>query len=533
MSANSHELPMRRTAAGEQIETRPLHVEEWLDSLPYVDFRKTSRLLFEATQATNAQTLKATDRIELVQLYHRPYQYYVESQIRTGAQHTLQSIETMQEQVEVLKRIGVNLALACKLAAEETLKQRTLWGQTKPPLPALLSALNYLSHALIFNFLEYAPTPKSIWRELHFVHEFAESLNRQNDTVLPIGGAPDKDATTIAAAYRRIAMASLTDPHHLPFGAIWEIYEQLGQWSKHVVIGKFEPGSSPGGHFVIDLAGDSRPAPLSGFVPGAGRDRLRLVDASAIGGLIEEQLERLNAGQRLTEGMRLSPFFAKSVLGHLLRAWGLPPKRNLPREARQGTLRLACGVNGVFYFLNGAKEFVPPADGDAAEAEAEAAGNAASAAPAVDNWELVDQGPSGFAVMKAERPRYYVRVGELVAISESPDAEGGGKWSLGIVRWMMVRQGKGYRIGVQTITRAAAAAAIRAVTGSGQDCRFRRALVFPDAGDGNRTCVITDRGLFLGGRGLELSRDGRASRVSCGTLVEGAIGFDCFTLVES
>jgi hypothetical protein len=529
MNTHAHGLPVRRTAAGEQIETRPLHVEEWLDSLPYVDFRKTGRLLSEATQATNAQSLKAGNRLELVALYHRPYQYYVESQIRTGAQHTLQSIETVQEQVEVLKRIAVNLAMACRLAAEDTLKQKTLWGQTKPPLPALLAALNYLGHALVFSFLEYSPAPKGLWRELHFVYEFAEGLGRQNDTVLPVGGAADKDATDIAAAYKRVALASLTDPHHLPFGAIWEIYEQLRAWSGQVSIGKFEPGASPGGHFVVDLAGDTRPEPLAEFQAAPG-DRHRLIDASALGGLIEEQLERLNAGQRLAENMRLSPFFAKSVLGHLLRAWGLPPKRVLPREPRQGTLQITCGMNGVYYFINGGLDFSPPAIGDDTDGlDAESEG-APAAAYVADDWELVDQGPSGFAVMKSERPRYNLRVGELVGIRDHPGASDGGKWNLGIVRWMMVRQGRGYRIGVQTITREASAAAVRAVTGSAQDCRFRRALLFDHAEDGGRRCVIAERGLYLDARALELATGGRTAPVICGELIEGAIGFDCFTL---
>jgi hypothetical protein len=519
---STHDLPMRRTAAGEQIETRPLHVEEWLDALPYVDFRKTGRLLVDATEATNTQSVKATTRLELVALYHRPYQYYVESQIRAGAQHTLQSIETMQEQVEVLKRISANLALACRLAAEETLKQKTLWGQTKPPLPALLSALNYLGHALVFSFLEYSPTPKNLWRELHFVYEFAEGLGRENDTVLPLGGAPDKDATSIAAAYKRIVMASLTDPHHLPFGAIWEIYEQLGQWSKHVVLGKFTSVPNPGGHFVIDLGGDAKALPLTGFAPAAGLERHRLIDAGALGGLIEEQLERLNAGQRLADGMRLSPFFAKPVLGHLLRAWGLPPKRDLPRETRTGNLRLTCGLNSAFYFINGESDFANPAAEEAEEETQATPGNYMA-----DEWELVDEGPGGFAVIKTARPRYNVRVGELVGISAPPGT--GGDWRLGIVRWMMVRQGKGYRIGVQRLAAKVSAVAIRAVTGSEQDCRFRRALSFIDPGDGGRR-IVTERGLYMNARELELRQDGRASRVACGTLVEGAIGFDCFTL---
>jgi len=67
----------------------------------------------------------------------------------------------------------MNLTLACKLSVEETLKHKTLWRQSKPPLPAMLISLKYLSHTLIFSFLEYAPTPKNIWRELNFIFNFA------------------------------------------------------------------------------------------------------------------------------------------------------------------------------------------------------------------------------------------------------------------------------------------------------------------------------------------------------------------------
>ena len=129
MKYDAYSLPMRATPDGDQIETRPLYVEEWLDSLPYIDFKKTSLLLYEATRATNEQVLKPAIRVELVELYNRPYQYYIDSQIKTGAQHTLHSIDTLQEQIQILKKIAINLGLACKISAEETLKKKTLWGQ--------------------------------------------------------------------------------------------------------------------------------------------------------------------------------------------------------------------------------------------------------------------------------------------------------------------------------------------------------------------------------------------------------------------
>jgi len=521
MADPSTDLPLR----GGRIETRPLYVEEWLDSLPYVDFRKTARLLCEATRATNEQPLKAQNRLELVELYHRPYQYYVESQIRTGAQHTLQSIETMQAQVELLKQIAVNLAVACRRATDEALTQKTLWRQSKPPLPAMLSSLTYLGHALIFSFLEYAPAPKNVWREIHATFSLAEQLGKAGETVLPAFSKSARDATTIAHAYKRIVMAALADPHHLPFGAIWEIYEQLGDWSRHVDIVPFDASSPPGGQFVVNLDSDARPLALAKFRIGEGGDRHRLVDARAVGGLVEEQLERLASGQGLGEGMRLSPLFARAVLTHLRRAWGLPPKRSSPRGARQGSLQLVPGLSAVYYFLNGQKEFERPVNGDEEDAFAEASGNGVHYT--LDRWELVDEGPGGLAVIKSERPRYAIRVGELLGIGTEDDAR---LWRLGVVRWMMVRQGQGYRIGVQLLSAAARPVAVRAVTGSSQDCRYRRALLLEGATGSGAPSLVTDRGLFLDGRVLELWQDGSSARVTCGTLVESAVGFDHFEI---
>ena len=105
MASDINKLPSRKTSSGMQMETRPLHIEEWLDKLPYIDFEKTGQLLFEAIQATNKESIKPSVRLELVELYHRPYQYYLDLQIKTGTQHTLQSISTMQAQLEILKKI--------------------------------------------------------------------------------------------------------------------------------------------------------------------------------------------------------------------------------------------------------------------------------------------------------------------------------------------------------------------------------------------------------------------------------------------
>ena len=81
MSTSRYRLPLRETAGGMHIETRPAQVEEWLDALPYTDFNRTAELLEQATAVTNQEPLPTSERLQLVTLYSRPYQYYLDSRI--------------------------------------------------------------------------------------------------------------------------------------------------------------------------------------------------------------------------------------------------------------------------------------------------------------------------------------------------------------------------------------------------------------------------------------------------------------------
>ena len=511
---------------GNSIDTRPLYVEEWLDSLPYADFLRTARLIEEATRATNAQTVKASVRLELVEVYTRPYQYYVESQIRAGAQHTLQSIETMQGQIGLMKQIAVNLALACRLSSDELLKQKTSWRQSKPPLPAQLGSLHYLSHAMIFGFLEYAPIPKGVWRQLHSIYEFAESIQRELETV-PMPG--QKGVTsTIADTYKRIVLATLVDPHRLPFGAIWEVYEQLRHWTRYVQLRPFEPISAAGGCFIIDLDSDNRPLPPDKQAEISAVKRARILDCAALGGVVEDQVDRLDAGQPLTTESRLSPYFARVVLGQMLRAWGVPPSRNFAREPRSGNVGLVRGMAAVYFNLNGRQDFDPGPDADEEGAWQPPVAPGATPGYQAEQWNLVDQGMGGFAVISSDRPPQTVRVGDLVAFASN--ISGKEEWTLGIIRWLMVRQAKSHRLGAQIIAGNISAIGVRATTGSLQDRRFRRALLLEHGDRGKAASVITERGFHVKGRELELRIGERVRPTRAGALTEGSVAFECFEL---
>ena len=539
MQQDTHSVPKRRGSVGVRMETRPIYIEEWLDSLPYIDFNKTSRLLLEATSETNKEEIKPEDRLELVRLYNRPYHYYLESQIKTGAQHTLQSMENMQGQVTVLKQIAINLAHACKLSIEESQKRKTVWRQKKSPLPAVLMAMNYLSHTLIFSYLEYAPAPANVWRELNGLYYFTENIGQHLATVIPPGGNAKKEATTITDVFKQILLASMVDPYHLPFGAIWEIYMQLKTWSQHAEIKPFTRVTRTDGCFVVDMEQDSRPIPCSKFDPDNAGESHRLVNTSALGKLVTNHQKQVESGKPLDDSVHLSAFYAKTILHQMALAWGVPPVRFSPRDKSGGNVHVTCGINAIYYYLNGQKEFeIRVKQSDEAILSDVGAYQDPGIAPGkameytLDQWDLIDQGPGGFAISKANTPNTQIRVGDLIGIIRNPDkTKSADSLALGVIRWLMISGNKVYRVGIQTIAADILPAAIRATTGSAMETRFNRAIIAGDFSASEENVIITSTGIYGKGREYELIVAGKTLRARIQSPLESNINYDHFILI--
>jgi hypothetical protein len=526
------QLPLRKSAKGSEIETRPLYIEEWLDSLPYIDFKKTSSLLIEALTATNKADLKSATRLELVELYNRPYQYYVASQIKTGAQHTLQTIDAMGSQVSQLKQIAVLLSYGCKLAFDSSLKKKTLWKQSKPPIDAMLMSMNYLSHALIFSFLEYAPIPKNVWQQLNFIYEFAESMECHK-RIYSIPGENNKNiSTTIDHTYKRIMMASLVDPHHLPFGAIWEIYEQLNSWVEYTQIHPMQAVSNSSGYFVFDLKTDNKAIAYAKFDQKNVNSNTRLLDTTPLENLIQKQIDLIQLGQPIDKSIVLSPFYARALLTHMLKAWGLPPKRYFPRKAKSGKLNIVSGIRGIYYFLNNGNAFqnetpVEDEEIDITEnVQDDTSLTLSGAHYTTEDWRIVDHGSGGYAVTRNEKPKKTMRVGDLVGINISDDNDDA--WSIGVIRWLMVSKSV-HKIGLQIIADTAKPISLRATNGSKADREFRPAFLAGHNSNPNELSLIADKGLYADAREMEMNLNSKKELVKAASLIESSMSYEVFS----
>ena len=176
-------------------------------------------------------------------------------------------------------------------------------------------------------------------------------------------------------------------------------------------------------------------------------------------------------------------------------------------------LYMTCGLKAVYFSINRETEYFPEQDDTAASPDYEA-----------EEWELVDQSLGGVAVIRNARPSCDVRIGDLVAMSNDREKI---NWTVGVVRWMMVYKTRNYKIGIQVISKTALAVAVRALSGSAQDCRFQRAL---SVSEGGEQSLITTKGLYMKDRELEIkTQDGtfevKATSMVSNISISGANSF--------
>lgn len=532
MNPDSSALPLRKNG---EIETRPLHVEEWLETLPYTDFQQTVAVLQSALAATHKLGMKPGTRLELLELYHRPYQYYLNLQIKAGAQLSSRQMETLQQQLQLMKQFAATLAMTARKALDESANRKTMWGQNKLPLSLVQHAITYLSHALIFTYLEYARPPRNVWKQLHSLYKFSADLGQHNQHVpLPEGGS-----ATIEQTYSKIVLTQTVDPYHLPFGAIWEIYQQLGDWVEQTHIQPLQNTGSiqPDSRFVLDLASDMAPLPLAKFNTDKTSPEHYLLDASRLAALAGRHQNALENSQTNPE-LKLSSHSARSLLAHMTRAWGTPPKRYLPREDIQGLIQMTYGLNPTHFHINGGRDLLQQvnkpqqsvsADGLDVDGEDHLLHiESTSSNYATEQWEMVNQSAGGFALRKTSKPAQTVRVGELVGVRVTTGTEK--HWCLGVIRWLMANTDQpGYQLGIQIIAQKAEPVAVRALQGSQADTQYQRAFLLKQSGDHT---LVTGRGLYTKARSLELARGEKRHSLTSGRLLETAAGFEQFNIAS-
>jgi hypothetical protein len=528
MSIEQNKLPMRKKGHQLIIEIRPAYIEDWLETLPYADFHKTVSILIETVKATNKVPMKPAQRFELVSLYHRSYEYYVDTQIGILSRQTTIKKGQHTSPAQDMKQYAIQLSHSCKITVKDVLDSTSLFGQAKSPTQQALMSMVYLSHALIYSFIEYTPAPKKVWRELNSMYEFTSGIGQKDTTTETLGES--STSTTVENTYKQVLLASLTDPLHLPYGGIWELYDQLSYWAEYAQLQAFAEVKNPSGYFVINTREDTPPVSYSKFETSLANQNHLLLDANSLTKIAQNHLKALESGKTTDSKFLLSKNTAKKILVDLGKSWGLPAQRYFPRKAAAGKIDIAAGMNACYYFHNNENDMVQKADSyKNSEIFVEGDGHQSlqSTKYNKEQWELTDQGSNGFCIRKTGQLAKPIRVGDIVGLKPNTNNPQN-NWMLGVVRWLMVRQPNNYKAGIQTFSLHAQTVTIKALSGNPSICVERRGFLTGEPKTGDNVSIITARGLYATEREFEMVHQGKTYRVTAEKLLETGNYFEQF-----
>ncbi len=578
--ALSLSIPPLAEKADPSVEIRPVYVEEWMETLPYANPPVMLGRVYKSLHKLNRTPIKASTRFELMELFLAPYRYFLQLEEKQGPIHTIAGLEKNRAGTDATRRVAEELSYGYKHVIAGT--RKGLWGKNKQIGMAVHRAMLFISHVMVHAFHEYLPASTQLWGEMASLYDYG--MDNRLDRVAPAKSRGEHSFTSaFDHAYKRVLLTSLVDPYHLAYGEVWKVYKLLDHFADSVQISGPRTVEKPDGVFVLDPARDWRPEPYGKSGEGASSPECKVLDTNVlIDALEKENVDELK--QRLADDGGISlgtESDLASLLRRMIKGWGVPPERVIPRESADGHVQIAVGITALYYLLGGTAKDLdgksafeakspgqpPPEEpqgddeilvvisprtnklmrvsaaqwrmeqeemarsaGKSAQSGAESADRDKSQAIfGADYWDLVNRGSGGVGIIKHIRPNYAIAVGELIGMEFFSGGQPAEPWVIGAVRWLSIAGAGEYQAGLQIFTRSSKPATVTIKSDAeGAKSRLRPALVLPRMGADSPPALVCAKGTHRDAVTAVLDTGTRKFEIKLGALVESTAKFERF-----
>ena len=525
-------IPDRNELPDPRIETRPSELRRFLDELPFTDPIKTCEIASKELAALNRQRLSAQNRLPLVELYRQTFRKLMQLQSRLlrGGIAVRQS-RRATEALKALGQLARELSFAFKIVVMDTLEEGA--GRSNRNLQAsVFRAIKFLGLEQLFSYHAYTPASSHVWRELNQLlglaieKGIAESayIDDENRT-LP--------SSSIAHAYKQIALTGRSDPYHLGNGEAWKVYDFLDRWAE---MGKITKSASirENGLFLIDLEGNSAPQPLTNESPKIDPTRHRLLDTHDLARWLDDQIRELDIGNHsMAENIHLDmpPQEIARVLRYLLITWWHCPTRQHERRERLTWVEGVCGLSATFQLLREADEDLPAPtlrNDDSIEISTSGALRRTSITGHLqqERWRLINHSTGGVALGVHLPCNPSMRVGQLIIFRNPASTEN--TWLFGIIRWLSQEQDDEIKVGIQYLSDRATPVALRDPTSDSNRPLAALEISIHQASRPMPPQLVTARGIYTPGKEVFIKEDHQQIRIRASKLIEATSSLDRF-----
>jgi cyclic-di-GMP-binding protein len=417
------------------VETRPKAVAEWLDRLPFASPADTAQQLVTALYALNRHLRHA-----LLALY-RPVVARAAASLEAMLAESGVPPHAQQRQIgALLRELHIEHSIGYKQVMLALIHRRL--GRANPKRMAevasrLLAALRDIQAACD---LTHTPPPAGVWQDMHQLYAFAQASDLADHAV--------EDAPSASQVYCEALLLALADPPHMCHAELIHTRLYLDEFAGLARLGA-APASQRG--FAIQTDGDAAPGHVAAKPETCGL----WLDTDALCRHLHETVIRLRTGETpsrigLPAGMESE--LSLTLCKRLFKLWGASTQRAFRRFATPGSeVQIVAGVSAIHRLLDQVPHAPQPNAEDADHLPIHDVGPVFSAAPVAVNatdWTVSNDSAAGLALSGTPDAPLNLKVGDALALRAGLAAT----WSLGVIRWIRMRDASQVELGVERLS---------------------------------------------------------------------------------
>lgn len=496
-------LPGTDPVLQQKVETRPRAVAEWLDGLPFATPLEAAQQILMGLYALNRHALDDSDRAELLALY-RPAVARAAASLETLiADAGLPPPPQPRQAGALLRELRIEFGTGYRHVLQGLASHRLMRAGTKRIAVAAARALAASYDILYACALTRTMAPAGLWREIHQIHAYAQASGAADIAV--------DDAPMPTTAYVQAVLLARADPPHMSHAELLHTRLYLDKYARRAVLAAAPVRGHRG--FAVPIHGDAPPSPV---MRGPAQDSLWL-DTDVLCKHLEAVALHLRTGDtpsrlRLPDGMQSET--TELLCGYLARQWCAGPQRAFRRHAPPDkTVSAVSGLAAIHALLDPGPP--PPVAGVPTRPSPTATG-----APA--QWMVANDSAAGLALIGHADASMNLRVGDPLAVRE----QAGGDWSLGVIRWLRMRDGQQIEFGVERLSPGMEAVWVRPLWGHASGSAHTALFVPGIAALKQPDRLLLPRHLYQLGVEAEVIHGGRTYLVAFGKRTDPTPGFD-------
>lgn len=470
------ETPARSAEPANSFLRKPNGIKNWLRELPLANIEKTGSQLHQTLAALNRVDFPNQVRAEVIELFREPVRYVSSNMAMDYVDIGFPMGSRARNSFLLSYELCMEMTISYKIIIKEQLAANNKQFNQKLVIVAIHRALQYLGQALLQSYLSYSDPKRGIWREIHFLYDWAM---RNEVHTLPVKETAKQgwkqESPCIEDLYKSHVLMSTIPTQSLRHTQIRRIHDKLNDWSKLTKVMSLQDATHGGRVFLINLNSDNPPYRSTEPV-GIKDTGYRTFDLSNLIARLQTDIENSSweSPSRIEAEHKL---LSRSLLSSLLDTWNKASERLFARRSLNKSLKVVLGISSLHYLLE--KANTPPATianqrGENPTADLE------SWKPTIINdvFSLLadDESIGGYRLRWKNSIPSKVRVGDILGIlaNESP-----GKYALCIIRWLKYLQDGNFSIGIQIVSPSCHSASLvpLAKASSGQENHYRCLLL--------------------------------------------------------